>query len=127
MKLWLLTRPLFDYPDPYRSLSSHALHRRHRNGLFIRGPYLPGRELRLTHPQPSRQRCILLFHLHLYAHWTGPVLRLLPIQRNMKHWGGSAAVGYNNRLCWVRPALGTDVILRCHRNYKPIVRSALRG
>ena len=125
MKLWLPSGPLFDYSNPNRALSRYTLHIRHRNRLLICWPHLPGCKLWLTNPQPSRQRCLLLFHLHLYAHRAGPVLRLLPLQRNLNNWCCTPPPCNNNCLCRVRSTLGTNVILRRHRYHQSPLCSTL--
>lgn len=125
MKLWFPTWPLFNYPNPNWPFSGNTLYRRHRNSLFISRPHLPRRKLRLTHSKYSCQWCILLLYLHLYAHRPGFILRLLSLQRNMKHWSCSPSPSNNNRLCWVRPALRTNIFLGCDRHYQPSVSSPL--
>ena len=125
MELWLLARTLSSRPNPDRPFSSHTLHFRYRNSLLLRRPHLPRRQLRLTYPEHTCQRCIFLLHLHLSSHRTRLVLRLLLVQRNMKHWGDPPPPDHNNSLRGLRPSLRTNIILRCNRHHKSSLCSSL--
>lgn len=127
MKLRLTTRTLPGRPNPYRTVPCNTLHIRYLYSLLIRRPHLPRRQLRLTHSKPPRQRCLFLLYLPLPPHRTRPLLWLLSVQRDMKHWGCTFPPGNDNCLCWLCPPLRTNVILGGHRHYKPPVRRTLRG
>lgn len=79
----------------------------------------------MTHPQPTRQRSIILFHLYLYTHRSWPILWILPIQRNLKHWSSPTPTSHDNSLRRLRPSMRTNILLRCHSNYKSIISSPL--
>jgi len=80
----------------------------------------------MTYPKPSCKRCIVLLLLYLLPHRPRPVLWLIPIQRNMKHWRCTTPLSNDDRLCRLRSPLRTDVILRCHCNYQPSICRSLR-
>lgn len=127
MKLWVPTRAMLSYPDPNRPVPSHALHLRHFNRILISSPYLPGRELRLTNPQCTRQRSILLLHLYLYTYCPRPVLRLLPLQGNLKYWCSPSTSCYDNSLRRLCPPMGPNIFLRCYSNYESPLRCTICG
>lgn len=126
MKLWLAPGPMLSHPDPYRIIPGHALHFRHCNRLFIRRPYLPRCKLWLTYSQHTRKRRIILFHLYLPSHCTWTLLRLPPIQRNLKHRRSPSAPGYRHGLRWLCPTMRANVLLRGNGHYQPNICRPLR-
>lgn len=127
MKLWITAWSLPYLPNPYRPIPRNTLYPRCRISLRLSSPYLPRRKLRMTHPKPTRQRRFLLLHLHLLTHRPRSLLRLLPLQRNMKHRCSTTTSSDDNCLRRLRTPLRTDVILGCHCHYQPSIRSTLRG
>lgn len=121
MKLRIPARRLPDHTNSNGPPTGHALHCRYLPSLLLGGQHMPKRPVRLAYPQPTRQRRLLLLYLHLPAHRTGPLLRLLPPQRNLKHRSNSPANPHSNSLRRLRPAMRTDIILRGHRNHQPIL------
>lgn len=119
MKLRLSPRTMPHNSNSHRPLSSHTLHLRHLHSILIRCPYLPRRKLRLTHPKYSCQRRLPILHLYLSAHWTRTLLRLIPLQRNMKYWGYPLTPHNNNCLRRLRLTLRPNIILRRNRHYQP--------
>lgn len=119
MKFWLTPQYLFNCTNYHRSIPSHTLHCRHLHSLLLRRPHHPRRKLRMTHPQYSCQRSIIFLYLHLHTHCPRPLLRLLSLQRNLKHWSYPTSSRNNNRLRWLRLAMRTNVLLRRHSHHKP--------
>lgn len=126
MKLRLPTRPLLRLTNHYRPVSGYTLYSRHFSCIFIRQPHLPRCKLRLTDPQSSRQRRILIFYMHLLPHRTRPVLRLLPLQRGMNRGGGSSFINHGNSICRLCPPLRANIFLRSHCNHQPAIGYPLR-
>jgi len=126
MKLRFTARTLPNHSNRHRPIPRNTLHIGHRHGLLICHPHLPGCQLRLINPKHARQRRLFLLHLHLPPHWTRSVLRLLPIQGDMKCRGCPTPSRNDNLLCGIRPTLGTDVLLRCHCHYEPSLCRPLR-
>lgn len=125
MKLWFPPITLPRCTNHNRTIPSYTLHLRHLHRLFIRSPHLPRRKLRVNYPQPTRQRSLIFLHLHLPTYWTRTILRLLPIQRNLKHWSSFTTARNNNRIRRLRPTMRTNIILRRYRNHEPPIRCAL--
>uniref|UniRef100_A0A663MRH0 Uncharacterized protein n=1 Tax=Athene cunicularia TaxID=194338 RepID=A0A663MRH0_ATHCN len=121
MKLRIPTRHLLDNPDHYWPPTSHPLHSRLLPSLHSRLTHMPRRPIRLTHPQPPRKRSIHVLHLHLPPHWTGLILRLIPLQRNLKHRCPTSLDPNSHRLRGLRPPMRPDVLLRSHRHHQPIL------
>jgi len=126
MKLWLPPWSLLNCPDFNRALPRNTLHFRHRYRFFLRCPHLPRRQLRLTHPQPSCKRSLLLLHLHLPPHRPRPVLWILPLQRDLKHRSRPTSSSNDDRLRRICSSMRTNVLLRSHSHYKPPIRRTLR-
>lgn len=127
MKFWFPAWPLSYFPAPYRAIPRHALYLRYRHSLLFRCPHLPRCKLWLTHPKPTRQRSIFLLHLHLPSHRPRTLLRLVPLQRNLKYWGRSPPPSYRNRLRRLCSPMRTNVLLRSDCHYQPPIRCPLRG
>lgn len=126
MKFWFPSWPLLDYSNPHRAIPCNTLHLRCCHRLLVRSTYLPRRKLRLTNSKCSRQRRILLLHLHLHTYWAGSLLRLLPLQRDLKHRSSPAPISYNDCLRGLRPPMRSNILLRGHRHHQPPVRCTLR-
>ena len=127
MELWLPPRALFSLPNPHRTFPSYTLYFRHRHSLLIRGTHLPGRKLRMTYPKYTRQRRFLLFHLHLPSHWPGTLLRVILIQRDVKHRSYPSPTSNNDSIRRLCSSLRTNILLRCNRYYKPSLSRPIRG
>lgn len=126
MKLWVTTRPLPNHTAHHRLIPGNTLHRRHNNGLCLNRPHLPRRTTWLTNPQHSRQRRLNILHLPIPTHRTGPVLRLIPVQRNLKHWYHSIIHHHSHCIHRLCPAMRTNIILRGYSNHKPPFSYPLR-
>uniref|UniRef100_A0A8B9TH51 Uncharacterized protein n=1 Tax=Anas platyrhynchos TaxID=8839 RepID=A0A8B9TH51_ANAPL len=79
MKLRISARHLPGHTNPHRPPTGYALHRRHIPCFLLSSQHMPKRPIWLTHPQPPRQWRLILLHLHLPAHRTRLLLRLLPV------------------------------------------------
>lgn len=86
---------------------------------------MPRRPIRLTHPEPPCKWSFLLLHLHLHPHRPRNLLRLIPKQRNLKHWSHSVINPHGNRLRRLRPALRANILLRGYSNHQPILSHPL--
>lgn len=125
MKLWLPPIFMFNCTNRHGPIFSNTLYSRHHHSLLLRRPHLPRRKLRVTNPQHTRQRRIIFLYLHLHTHRPRIVLRLIPLQRNLKRRRSLAPPCYNDCLCWLRPTLRPDIFLRRHRYHKPPLRRPL--
>lgn len=125
MKLWISTRPLLNYSAPNRTIPCNTLYLRYYHRILIRCSHLPRRKLRVIYPKPSCKRCILLLHLYLPTHWPRTLLRLLPLQGNMKHWSYSSATSDDNRIRRLCSSLRANVLLRRHCYYQSPLCSPL--
>lgn len=108
-------------------IPSHTLHLRYFDRILISHPHLPRRKLRVTNPKYPRQRSIIFLHLHLYTYCPRPILRIIPLQRNLKYWCNSPTIGNNDGVRRLRPSMGPNIFLRCHSNYKPSIRRTIHG
>ena len=126
MKLWLLTRPVFNYSASHRPIFSYTLHRPCRPRLFICCPHYPRRKLRLTSPKSSRKRCLVVLHLFIPAHWSRYLLQFLSFLRDLKYWCNSSVFSYGYCISWLRFSMGTNVLLRRHSNHKPFICYSIR-
>ena len=125
MKFRLTTRNLLNYSNPYRPIFSHTLHIRHPDSFLISCSHLPRRKLRLINPQSTRQRSIYILHVLIPSRRTRHLLRLVPLQRDMKYRGNPPTNRYSNsirRLCFT---MRTNIILRGYCNYQPPIRYPL--
>uniref|UniRef100_A0A8C5JKN7 Uncharacterized protein n=1 Tax=Junco hyemalis TaxID=40217 RepID=A0A8C5JKN7_JUNHY len=103
------------------SSASYALHSRYQSSLLLCRSHMPRRTIRLTHPQPPRKWSLLLLHLHLPTHWPRTLLRLIPKQRNLKHWSHPPPNPHSNLLRRIHPTVRPNIILRSYCNHKPIL------
>lgn len=126
MKLRVSPRPLLSRPNLNRAISSDTLYRKRRDSFLIRRTHLPRRKLRMANPQHTRQRRFFLLHLPLPTHCTRPILRLLLIHRDLKHWSCTIPFSNNDRLRRLRPPLRTNIVLRRHCHHKLNVCRTLR-
>lgn len=125
MKLRISTGNLPINSNPNWPATCRTLHCRHHPSLLVCRPHLPKRAVRLTNPKPPRKRSFILLHLHLPAHRTGTLLRLIPIQRNLKHRSRPTTNPHSHSLRRIRPAMRTNIILRRHSHYQPILSRPL--
>uniref|UniRef100_A0A8C9EZQ4 Uncharacterized protein n=1 Tax=Pavo cristatus TaxID=9049 RepID=A0A8C9EZQ4_PAVCR len=88
-------------------------------------PHMSKRTIRLTHPKSSCKRSFILLHLHLPPHWTRPILRLLLIQRNLKHRSNPPPHAHSNRLRRLRTPMRSNIILRSNCYHKFILSNPL--
>ena len=119
MKLWLPPRPLPNHTNLNRIIPSYALHSRHILSIFIRGPHLPRRKLRMTPSKHPRQRSFPILHLHLSPHRPRPILWILRQPRNLKHRRYSSPRHNGNSLLWLCSSLRSNVLLRSYSNHQP--------
>lgn len=126
MKFRLPSRPLPNHPNPNRIIPSHTLHIRHSNSILISSTHLSRRKLRLTYPIYARQRGLYILHLPIPPRRTRRVLRLIQYNRNMKHRNRTTIRCYSNSIHRLRTSMRTNIILRCHSNYKPTISHSIR-
>lgn len=121
MKLRITLRNLPNSTNPNRLTPSSSLHRRYIPSLLIRGQYMPKRTVRMTHSQPPCKWSLILLHLHLPPHCPRILLRLLPVQGNLKHRNYPPTHPHSHSLRRLRPPMRPDIILRSHSYHKPIL------
>uniref|UniRef100_A0A8B9Z7Y4 Uncharacterized protein n=1 Tax=Buteo japonicus TaxID=224669 RepID=A0A8B9Z7Y4_9AVES len=121
MKFRIPPRNLLTNTNHNRPPTSNTLHRRHYSSLLIRSPHMPKRTVRLTDPQPTCQRSILLLHLHLPTHRSRTILWLLPIQRNLKHRDYPTTHPHSNCLRRLRTPMRPNILLRSYSHHQPIL------
>lgn len=127
MKFWISSRTMFSHTNPHRALLSHTLHLRYRHRLLFSSPYLPRCKLRMTNPEYTCKRSIVLLYLYLRAHRSGTLLRIISLHRNLKHWCGTPSFSDDNRLRRLCPTLGPDVLLGCDCYYQPTLGISVCG
>ena len=125
MKLWITTRHLPHHTNYHRPTISHTLHSRHLPSFHFRSPHMPKRTIWLTNTKFTRKRSLLLLHLHLPTYRPRILLRLIPKQRNLKHWSNSTTNPNSNRFRGICPTLRTNVLLRSHSHHQPILSNPL--
>uniref|UniRef100_A0A8D2M0Q0 Uncharacterized protein n=1 Tax=Zonotrichia albicollis TaxID=44394 RepID=A0A8D2M0Q0_ZONAL len=86
--------------------ASYALLSRHQSGLLLCCSHMPSRTIRL-----------FLLHLHLPIHRPRTLLRLIPKQRNLKHWSHPPPNPHSSRLCRIHATMRPNIILRSYRNH----------
>ena len=118
MKLWLTSWRLPDLLNYYRTIFSHALLTRRLNCLFINCLHYLRRKLWLNYLLPLRQWRLNIFYLPLLTHWVRPILWIIFLFRNLKHWHYFFACNYSNSLYRLCPPVRPNIILRGHSNYK---------
>lgn len=121
MEPWLTPRCLPNSPNRHRIIPSHALCTRCLHGLLISSPHYPRCKLRLDYPLPSCQRCLNIFHLPIPTHRPRPILRLIPLLRDLKHRHRPLISNHSNSLHRLRPPMRPNIFLRCHSNHKPTI------
>lgn len=121
MKLWIPPRSMLSSTDPNRPVSSYTLHIRHNHSLFINHPYLPRRSLRLSYPIHTCKRSLHILYLPIHARRTGPILWLIPILKNMKHWHYSPTYSHSHRIHRICPTLRPNVLLRSNCHYQSTI------
>lgn len=121
MKLRITPRHLPDHTNPNWPSTSRPLYCRHNPSLLLHRPHMPERTVWLTNPQPTRKRSLILLYLHLPPHRPRTLLRLLPIQRNLKHRHYPPNHPHSNRLRRLRPAMRPNILLRSHSHHQPIL------
>lgn len=122
VKLWLSPRHLPNPPNHYRTISGHTLRTRRLHSFLISSPHHPRRELWLNYSPPSRQRCLNVFHLPISTHRPRPILRLIPLPRDLKHWYHPPIRNHSNSLHRLCPSMRPNILLRRHSNHKPTIR-----
>lgn len=125
MKLRLTLRNLLSHSNYNRTIPGHTLHLRHGNRLPIRDPHLPRRKLRMGPPLPTRQRRLHILHLPIHARRPRPLLRLVYLQRNLKHWHHPLIHRNSHGLHRLRPAMRTNILLRGNSHYQPTLSNPL--
>lgn len=122
MELRLPSRRLPNPSNHHRIIPSHTLLTRRLNRLLVDRPHHPRRKLWLDHPLPSRQWRLNIFYLPLPTHRSRPILRLISLPRNLKHWHHPLAHNHSNSLYGLCPPMRPNILLRSHSNYKPTIR-----
>lgn len=125
MKLRVTTGHLLNHTNRHRLTTSHALHSRHLPSLQLSRPHVPKCPIRLTNPQPPCKWSLIILYLHLLSHRPRILLRLIPQQRNLKHWSYPAPGPNSNCLRRLRTPLRTNIILRGYSNHQPILSNPL--
>lgn len=122
MKPWLTPRHLPNSPNRHRVIPSHTLCTRCLHGLLVSGPHYPRRKLWLSYPLPSCQQRLNIFHLPIPTYRPRPILRLIPLLRNLKHRHRPPTRNHSNSLHRLRPPMRPNILLRRHGNHKPTIR-----
>lgn len=112
-------------PNYHRPIPSNTLHIRHFNSILISYPHLPRRKLRLTNPILTRQRSFNILYLPIPSCRARDILRILYFPRNMKHWSSPTICSHSNCIHRLCTPMRTNIILRGHSNYKPIISHPL--
>lgn len=105
----------------YRPIPSNTLHIRYFNSILISYSHLPRRKLRLINPIFTRQRGLNILHLLIPSRRTRNILRILHFPRNMKYRSCPSICSHSNRIYRLCSSMRTNIILRGHRNHKPII------
>uniref|UniRef100_A0A8C4LU49 Uncharacterized protein n=1 Tax=Equus asinus TaxID=9793 RepID=A0A8C4LU49_EQUAS len=103
----------------------HTLHIRHNNCLLIRHPHLSRRQLRMNHSIPPCQRSIHILYLPLHPRRTRPLLRLLHIPRDMKHWNYPTFYSNSHSIHGLCPTMRPNILLRGNSHHKPPISNPL--
>uniref|UniRef100_A0A8C0AMQ5 Uncharacterized protein n=1 Tax=Buteo japonicus TaxID=224669 RepID=A0A8C0AMQ5_9AVES len=98
----------FSTSNPDRPPTSNTLHCRHHPSFLIRSPHI-----------------ILRLHLHLPTHRPRTILRLLPIQRNLKHRNHPTTHPHSNCLRRLCTPMRPNILLRSHSHHQPILSHPL--
>lgn len=107
--------------NPNRLISSHTLHIRHNYSILISNTHLPRRQLRLTYPIYTRKRSLNILHLLIPSCRTRNILWVIHIHRNMKHWSCTIICCNSNSIHRICTSMRTNILLRSHSNYQPII------
>lgn len=121
MKLRFPLRHLPNLANPNRPVLSNTLHIRHNNSFLISYTHLSRRKLRMSYSLPTCKRSIHVLYLPIHPRRPRPILRILYIPRNMKHWSSPTIYRYSNSLHRLRPALRTNIILRSYGHHKSTI------
>ena len=121
MKLRFPLRHLPNLANPNRPVLSNTLHIRHNNSFLISYTHLSRRKLRMSYSLSTCKRSIHILYLPIHPRRPRPILRILYIPRNMKHWSSSTIYRYSNSLHRLRPALRTNIILRSYGHHKSTI------
>ena len=125
MKPRVSARSVPDSTDSNRFISSHALHIRYINSLFISHPYLSRRQLRLNYPLYTCKQSFHILYLPIYTCRMKVILRLLRIHRNMKYWNYSLLCNHSHSIHRLCPTMRTNIILRSHSHHKSSLSNPL--
>src|SRR3712207_7469216 len=79
----------------------------------------------MNHSLSPCQRSIHIFHLPLHPRRTWPLLWLLHIPRNMKHWNYPTSHGNSHSIHRLCPTMRPNILLRSNGYYKPPVSNPL--
>jgi len=119
MKHRVLTRNSFNYTNHFRTNSFYKIHRRNISCLLFNSHNYARHGLRMSHPNTSHKRCILIFRSNLHTHsaWN---LFLFPFkQTKSMSIRSNINTSYNsNCLLRIRTTVRTNIILRGYCNYR---------
>jgi len=125
MKLWVINRNMLNYSNYHRPISIYTLCVSHRTSLLVSSPYFSRCKLRMNHSLYSCQRRLHIFPIPVHPYGARNLLWVLQTNRNMKYRSYSIYSNYSNSLYRICSTLRSNKILRCHSNYKPLLRHSL--
>uniref|UniRef100_A0A8C9HT52 Uncharacterized protein n=1 Tax=Piliocolobus tephrosceles TaxID=591936 RepID=A0A8C9HT52_9PRIM len=94
---------------------------RHLLCLLLNRTYHSRCKLWLNYPLSPRQRRLYVLHLPIPTRRPRLILRLISSPRNLKHRRRTPIHNHGNSLHRLHTPMRTNIILRCHSNYKPTI------
>jgi len=125
MKLWVITRPMLNYPNYHRIIFINTLRSKCWNSIFICSTHFTRRKLRMIITIYSRKRSINILSLYLSSYRSRNLLWILLSYRNMKPWSNFIYSSNSNSFYRICPPMRTNKILRCHCYYKLIFSNSI--
>jgi hypothetical protein len=125
MKLWITTRNLSSSTNYNRAIPSHTLLTKHRRRIRYSKTHLSRRKLWMTTTNTPRKRSLSILRMHLPAHCTKRILRIIQLHAYTISRCSSPIPNYSNSLFRIRTTMRTNIILRGNQNYKPIISNPL--
>uniref|UniRef100_A0A8C9GJU1 Uncharacterized protein n=1 Tax=Piliocolobus tephrosceles TaxID=591936 RepID=A0A8C9GJU1_9PRIM len=116
---------LFNPTNYHRPIPSNTLLTRYLLCLLLNRTYYPRCKLRLNYSLSPCLRCLYILYLPLSTYRPRPILRLIPSSRNLKHQRCTSTYNYSNSFHRLRTPMGSNIILRCHSNYKFIISNSI--
>uniref|UniRef100_A0A8C9LK29 Uncharacterized protein n=1 Tax=Piliocolobus tephrosceles TaxID=591936 RepID=A0A8C9LK29_9PRIM len=103
------------------SIPRNTLLTRHLLCFLLNRTYHSRCKLRLNYPLSPRQWRLYILHLPIPARRPRLILWLILPPRNLKHRHYTPTHNHSNSLHGLRISMRTNIILRCHSNYKFII------